>query len=135
MQIKTLLMEIGQRSAFGPQILDHPAADILRNIIHFQENLLAKVRRKTRQKHCISRIFDSFRTAHHRGAFAPTTGSAFAPTTSSEKFEDICEILRKFKLFARFSQGFHKVFFRGLLRNTHSFAAFRTFRRSRSPCD
>ena len=66
------------------------------------KSYLAKVLRKTREKHCISQIFHSFCTTPRR--------SAFTPTKCSANTEEFFQILRKSKLFARFLQGLCKVF-------------------------
>ena len=58
MQIKTLLMEIGQRSAFGPQILDHPAADIC-EISYISRKTSSQ---KYREKHAETIAFRGFLT-------------------------------------------------------------------------
>ena len=57
-------------------------------------------------------------------------GGDLPPTDGSANTEEFCEILRKFKLFARFSRGFREVFAKFFLvvplRKTHIFADFRT---------
>ena len=88
----------------------------LRNIVNFAANLLAKVRQTTGEKHSVSRIFHSFCTTRRRGAFTPTTGY-----TGSANTDEFCKILRKSKLFAKFSQGFRKSFFWGVSIEKHTY--------------
>ena len=62
------------------------------------------------EMHSISRIFDCIRTTLRRGEF-PVCGIPPSVTEGGANTVEFCEILRKFKLFARFSQGFRKGFF------------------------
>ena len=76
--------------------------------------------------HRISRIFDRIRTTLRMGDFPPTEGWEIPPPENSANTEEFCEIFRKFKLFARFLQGFLNFFLGVLLQKTHIFADFRT---------
>ena len=83
--------------------------------------------RKYGEMHSISRIVDCIWTTFRSGEFLPTEDSV--------NIEEFCEILRKFKLFISFSQGFHNFFLGVLLQNTHIFPAFRTFSQFSQSCD
>ena len=77
---------------------------------------LKSTSKNRRKALCFADFPQFFCTTRHRGAFSPTTISV--------NTEEFCKISQKFKLFARFLQGFWKVFQGGsAAKHTH----FRTF--------